>query len=746
MKKIEKEIGNEIDFGKVEIIRIIFSSKDSDFHIVSGGTNEYGIVTFTNCAFPVREAGFYKITGIVVKDGKYGIQVKTTYVEEFIPEEPKGLREFLKGKSIRGLGPVYADRLVDMYKMDTIRILDEEPERITEVKGIGEKRMNLIRESWKASRAIRELMIFLRGCGLTESFAFKLYKRYGKDCINVIKNNPYKIIDDIDGAGFKKADAFALELGYDRLGAERIRHAAKYILETAANSNGHCFLYGTDVLMQLNSLLDISDNNLLWGVIKQMRQEEELRLFKLPNLGNDCLVYLPKLYEAEKAVSENIKRILDGKRNLKINIEKEVEKIKKRAAQAGITYADSQLEAMRGALKYKFFIVTGGPGTGKTTIIKEIIESYESKGLHVSLAAPTGRASKRMQETTGREAFTIHKTFQFKTGADSSEDFEYLDTDVLIIDETSMVNILLTARFLKRIKQETIVIFVGDVDQLPPIGPGFVLRDLIDSGVVPFARLSQIYRQGKESQITVNAHKINNGEVPDRIDGDINPEDDFCYISVSGESTEDINETVQKKLIDIINRIEDIYGYSKEDVQILCPIKKGTVGTYELNKIMQNILNSDGFEFYPGTEERGGMRVHDKVMQVANNYDKNVFNGDVGYITGFTEEEDKLSVLCDGELVSYELSEIDQLQLAYACTVHKSQGSQYPVVIMPVTYSSYSLLQRNLLYTAVTRAEKLFILIGDKRAINQAVKNNKVETRNTMLKILLVNALGNTEI
>ena len=639
---------------------------------------------------------------------KYGKQFTVSSWQEKLPTTLVGMEGYLGSGMISGIGPVMAKRIVKHFGLETYQIIDKHIERLSEVEGIGKGRIEKIRESWRKHKGIKDVMTFLQGYGISPAYAVKIYKEYGKDSIDKVKENPYALADDIFGIGFKIADQLARKLGYKKNDLRRIKAGVVFTLGQLADS-GHCFSYHDDLVKASAELLEVTeaevDEALINLTFEQSLQEENREYF------------LPQYYYSEIGVAGHIKKLMRQTYDLSRKVD--VEDI-----DTGIEYDEVQKEAIREALRSKVMVLTGGPGVGKTVTTKGIISAFEKLDMTILCAAPTGRAAKRMSEATGKEAMTIHRMLGYnpQDGFKQNED-NPLKGDVLIVDESSMIDICLMNSLLKAVPEKMRLILVGDIDQLPSVGAGNVLRDIIDSGVVPVIRLTRIFRQAMTSRIVTNAHRINHGEIPDLSNG---KDTDFFFIK------QEDTEQAAKDIVDIVkNRIPKAYGYGIDDIQVLTPMKNGAVGTNNLNIILQQAINPEGSYIQSGQFK---YRKGDKVMQIRNNYDKNVFNGDVGVVLSVDQEEGFMSVVFDKQVVNYERGEMSELTLAYACTIHKSQGSEYPVVVMPLMMCHYIMLQRNLVYTGVTRAKKICIVIGDTKAMAMAVHNQVVTERNTRLK------------
>ena len=695
--------------------RITYVNEENGFCVIKIKSHGFSdLITVVGNLAAVNVGSTLKLKGNWKFDSKYGRQFNAIDYQETVPATIAGIEKYLGSGLIKGIGPVYARRIVKHFKEDTLRVIEENPDALLEVEGIGQKRVDMIKKAWAEQKEIKNVMLFLQSNGVSTAYAVKIYKTYGNESINIVKSNPFRLADDIWGIGFKTADKIAQQLGFEKNSFERCKSGIIYVLNELSN-DGHCYLKREQLVAEAVKMLE-AEESLVNATLDRMIEE------KIVISDEDNAVYLPTLYYCETGVAKRIREILSEKSKISaINIDRIVTRIQE---EYNISYDEVQLEAIRTAAASKFMVLTGGPGTGKTTTTLAIIKVYQKMGLKVLLAAPTGRAAKRMSETTGMEAKTIHRLLEFKPAEGYQKNSENpLDCDVLIIDETSMVDIVLMYNLLKAVANETIVILVGDVDQLPSVGAGNVLKDIIDSGIVKVIKLTRIFRQALGSAIITNAHRINKGEMP-ILKGGRNS--DFFYIQE--EEPTKIAETI-KSLCS--KRLPDYYKVDPiNDIQVLCPMQRGEVGAQNLNNILQEALN-------PGdvTIKYGGTiyRLKDKVMQVKNNYDKNVFNGDIGIISRIDMEDKTVTISFDGNEVEYDATELDEIVLAYATTVHKSQGSEYRIVVAPFTMQHYMMLQRNLLYTCVTRAKSVFVLVGSKKAIGIAVSNSKIQQRNTML-------------
>lgn len=688
---------------KAKVQKVVYYNADTGYSVLSvvadgSSTTLVGVCPGVSEGMDVDAEGEYD------NDKKYGEQFKATDIVPHFPSTKNGMEKFLASGKIRGVGAEYAKRIVDKFGDETRFILDMAPQRLAEVEGIGPKRVKRIAKSWQENHEINDIMLFLQSIGVTTAFATKIYDKYGKKSVEAVKANPYSLADDIDGIGFIKADEIAKNLGIGHDDPNRIQAGVLYVMGKASEG-GDVYSDRTDVIADSVELLK-ADIDLVSENVDKLLSDGKILA------EGDCL-YIPRLYYAEKVVAERLRDLAKG-----------VVKPIKVADDGKIKYDDVQKEAIETAMRSKVMVLTGGPGCGKTFTTNGIIKSWEKAGLKILLAAPTGRAAKRMSESTGKTAKTIHRLLVYTP----QSGFTYnkkrpLMGDALIIDEASMIDVSLMRNLLEAVPDNMRVVLVGDVDQLPSVGPGNVLRDIIESGVVPVVRLTRIFRQAMDSKIIVNAHRINEGMMPEK---DNSAKSDFFFIQ------ENDNEKIPDMIVSLVTkRLPKYYGVDVSDIQVLTPMKRTNNGVQSLNPLLQNAIN-------PRTEGlRHGSRVFregDRVMQTKNNYDKDVFNGDIGTIKSISTEDDTAIVDFDGNEVEYEGKDFRQLSLAYACTIHKSQGSEYKVVIIPLTTQFYMMLQRNLIYTGVTRAKKVCVIIGQRKALAMAVKNKTIQQRKTLLK------------
>jgi exodeoxyribonuclease V alpha subunit len=680
-----------------------------------------------------------RLQGTWTHHKKYGDQFHVHQYETVAPATATGIQRYLGSGLIKGIGPVFAKRLVEAFGTETLKVIDETPGRLTEVEGIGPIRLQRITSAWAEQKEIREVMLFLQGHGVSSTYAVKIFKTYGQAAIGTVRANPYRLAQDIYGIGFKTADRIAQNLGVPLDSPLRAQASIIHVLHALADE-GHVYAPEADLLQEAETTLEIP-RDLLASAIADLAGEGAVVAEEAPDGGRS--IYLKPLYVAEEQVARRLTDLLRAPRiPIQIDVEKALPWVE------GVTrlrLAPQQREAIRMALAHKVLVITGGPGTGKTTILRCIIQILEKKGVRIHLASPTGRAAKRMAEAAGREAATIHRLLEWAParGAFQRNAHRPLETDLVIVDEASMIDVVLMNGLVRAVPLTATLLLVGDAEQLPSVGPGTVLKDILDSGRVPAVRLTEIFRQAEQSRIVLNAHRVNRGEFPD-LSRPAAPKESGV-LRTGGESDfhflpEEDAERLQQLIVDLASRrLPARYGFDPvEEIQVLTPMHRGVIGAAQLNAALQASLNPAR----GGAPEvmRGGrvFRMGDRVMQVRNNYDKEVYNGDIGRIARIDLEEQEVVVRVDGRAVTYDFSELDELTLAYAATVHKSQGSEYPAVILPVHTTHYPMLQRNLLYTAVTRARRLLVLVGMRKALAIAVKNNATLRRCSRLAERLV--------
>ena len=706
--------------------RIVFKNTETGYMVGRLRLEDKSLTTIVGNAFELQCGEKLEVSGRWVVNKNYGQQFEIESVKTAIPSTAAGIENYLGSGLIKGIGPVMAQKIVSRFKLDTLRILDKEPKRLNEIEGIGRKRISLILKSWKKHKDMREVMIFLQSYGISSTYAVKIYNQYGNSAINILKVNPYRLSEDIFGIGFKTADKIALKAGIKKDSLFRIKAGTIHLLK-GAEDQGHCYCPYTEFIETACAFLDTQLDKVTTA-LAELENEGKIIVVK----DDVSKVYLTAIYNAEKYVSEKIRKLLSDESRYRA---REGEKgnidhlVKELAARQGVILDGTQMEAVRKAVTEKILIITGSPGTGKSTILDFVIKILKRENKKILLGAPTGRASKRLCETTGRDARTIHRLLNYnpKLNKFLKNEKDPLDADVVIIDEASMLDIRLMRNLLSAVKKTTCIIFVGDVDQLPSVGAGNVLSDIISSGAVPVVELKKIYRQEGESLIIYNSHKVRDGQFP-YIGKPRN--NDFFFI----EKNEP--EEVVALIINLLTeRIPKSFHYHPlHDVQVLVPTNRGTVGVNNLNSEIQDILNPDSRKVIRGITKYG---TGDKIIQLKNNYEKDVYNGDIGFISSIDFEMEELKVDFDSRTVSYNFYELDEISLSYAISIHKSQGSEFKCAIIPILTSHYMLLQRNLLYTAISRARELAILVGSKKAIGMAVNRNVVEKRYTSLKELL---------
>lgn len=654
--------------------------------------------------------GWWKI------DRKYGRQFQVVTFEETLPATAYGMEKYLGSGLIKGIGPKYAKQIVNTFGADTLDVIEMEPMRLLEISGIGLKRVEMIQKGWADQKEIRNIMLFLQGHDVSTAHATRIYKQYGGDSLEVVQENPYRLADDIWGIGFRTADTIAQKLGFEKETKVRLRSGIFYTLNKLAEE-GHCYAVRAQLMETGSELLGVGED-LLSAVLDEMICAKDVLTTPIPD-SEDLAIYLPPFFFAETGVTNRLMKIKNGP----------LQQVPELPVSGNVAYDETQLEAIRTARESKITVLTGGPGTGKSTTTLGILRAF--RGLRVLLAAPTGRAAKRLAEVTGMEAKTIHRLLEFKPPEGYQRNAENpLEGDVLIVDECSMVDVMLMYALLRAVPDSMRVILVGDVDQLPSVGAGNVLRDLIASSVFPVITLTKIFRQAAESRIILNAHRINRGEYPD-LSNSKGPDGKGTDFFFQGEEDPEKAAGILVNLVK--NRLPNYCRVTPQAIQVLTPMQRGAVGAVNLNQLLQAAVNPKG-ENMPELH-RGGytFRPGDKVMQIRNNYDKEVFNGDIGTIESIDMEERTLMIRLDDRRVEYDLSELDEIVLAYATTVHKAQGAEYPIVVMPVMMTHFPMLQRNLLYTGVTRAKKMLVLVGQKKAVAYCVKNLMVDKRNTLL-------------
>ena len=699
----------EVLAGLVE--RVTFHNAENGFCVLRVKARGHrDLVTTIGHAAMISAGEWITASGTWLNDRNHGLQFKAHFLKTSAPSTVDGIEKYLGSGMIRGIGPVYAKRLVTMFGKDVFDIIEATPERLREVEGIGPKRADKITAGWADQKVIREIMVFLHEHGVGTARAVRIFKTYGTDAVQVMSENPYRLAKDIRGIGFRTADLIAEKLGIEKTAMIRVRAGISFAL-TEAMGNGHCGLPRAELIGLAEKLLEVPAA-LIESALHEELAEETVTADRVAD--EDC-VFLTGLYLAERGIAEHLQRVRSGPLPWpEIDADKALPWIEQKTA---LTLAASQAEAIRLALKSKIMVVTGGPGVGKTTIVNSILRILAAKHVKLLLCAPTGRAAKRMFEATGIEAKTIHRLLEFdpKAFGFKRNDDNPLDCDLLVVDESSMVDVLLMQSLIKAVPSAAALLIVGDIDQLPSVGPGQVLADIIGSSAVPVVRLTEVFRQAAESKIITTAHAINAGRMPDLAPPE--GETDFYFVPAADP------EQAVPRIVELVSqRIPRRFGFDPiRDIQVLCPMNRGGVGARSLNIELQAALNPAGekrverfgWTFAPG----------DKVMQIENDYDKDVYNGDIGMIEDVDLDEGEVAVDFDGRTVTFMFGELDTLVPAYAATIHKSQGSEYPAVVIPVMTQHYAMLQRNLIYTGVTRGKKLVVLVGQKKAVAIAVKN-----------------------
>ncbi len=755
--------------------RIVFENPDTGYTIGRFSARGHAeLVTIVGNLASVNPGESLLLNGEWVNNPKYGRQFQIERSETIQPANIMGIRKYLGSGLIKGIGPKMAARIVGLFGMDTIDVIEQAPEKLAGVPGIGRKRVKMIQQAWEEQREIKNVMLFLQSHNVSTSHAAKIYKTYKNESISIVTANPYRLADDIYGIGFVTADTIAQKLGIDKNDPHRIQAGIKYVLSQKAD-DGHVFQYSNELIEACENILEQEPQTIKMGVLA-LTQKEEIILSRengtveivaeqskitdwlnsgsqgtiteshneyieicddetgdLPNeqqseqlsaMFESNAIYLAPFYYAEMGVANQFLRLLsNGMRNISsLDIDASLAQLEN---EMDIQFAPQQREAIRTALTERAMILTGGPGTGKTTTTVGMIRLFEAEGRRIVLAAPTGRAAKRLSETTGKEAKTIHRLleFSFQDNGFKRNRENPLEADVVIVDEMSMVDLVLMNRLMQAIPLDATVILIGDIDQLPSVGAGKVLNSLIESQKIPVVRLTEIFRQAQKSMIITNAHRINNGEFP-QFSG---PKDrDFFFIE------EEEPESVVQEITSLIaDRLPYHYNFHPiDDIQLLCPMRRGTLGAENLNKCLQDVLNPNAEQAVRGWQ---AFRIGDKVMQIRNNYDYDVYNGDIGRIVSIDQIDKTVQVRFPEKIVVYDMADLNELVLAYATTIHKAQGSEYPAVVIPLHTQHYIMLQRNLLYTGITRAKELAVIVGTKQALGICIHNTQVTERNSYL-------------
>jgi exodeoxyribonuclease V alpha subunit len=700
------------------IERVTFHNPDTGFAVLRvQASKPRGQVTVVGQLPNVVAGEYVEADGEWVHDRDHGRQFKASNLRTAPPQTVEGIEKYLGSGMVKGIGPHFARKIVETFGERTLTIIDESPSFLSEVKGIGPRRIERIRESWLQQKAVRGILVFLQSHGVGTARAVGIYKTYGERSVELVRENPYRLATDIWGVGFKTADELAGRLGIDRASPLRARAAVRYVLQELSGE-GHVGYPEGEVIARTSELTAI-DRAVVEAAIEAGRQEED---FVREPWDGEPWLYLKPLFLAEAGVARELRKLCSGQHPLPaINLDAALTWVEKKM---GLELAETQRDAIRRAATQKVLVVTGGPGTGKTTIVRGILEIFAAKGQTVALAAPTGRAAKRLTETTGREAKTIHRLLEFDPsfGGFKRDRDKSLELELLVVDEASMVDVVLMNQLLRAVPPWACLVLVGDVDQLPSVGPGTVLADIIASKTVPVVRLTEIFRQAGQSWIVRAAHRVNHGELPDSAPAGLG---DFYFVEANAP------DAILDKIVAVVrDRIPAKYGLDPfRDVQVLAPMNRSELGVRNLNTRLQEVLN-------PGSPSKKELqrfgwtfRAGDKVLQTVNNYDKDVFNGDIGRVAAIDESEQELTVEYDGRRVAYDFGELDELALAYALSIHKSQGSEYAAVVVPLHAQHYLMLQRNLLYTGITRGKKLVVLVGSRKALETAVSRRDTSRR-----------------
>ena len=714
---------------KGQIERITYTNEENGYSVVK--LKVYGqkdLVNAVGSMMAPTPGEILELKGEWSSHPKFGDQFKITHYKTEVPATVYGIQKYLGSGLIKGIGPVMAKRIVKKFGETTLDVIETDADSLVSVAGIGKKRIAMIKTAWEEQKEIREVMLFLQTHGVSSGYATKIFKQYGDESIAVVQENPYRLATDIFGIGFITADGIAEKLGFDKQCQVRAEAGILYILHQLADE-GHVYFPYEPLVQKCGEMLEINRDLITQAIGTNVLANrivlEDLNDNATELLENNKGVFLKKFHVSETGIAARLKRLLRAPKAIRaIDAQKALAWVQERLA---IRLAENQVEAIKCAARNKVLVITGGPGTGKTTIINAILKIFAPLKIRIQLAAPTGRAAKRMSEATGHEARTLHRLLEYsmKKGGFQKDQKHPLPCDLLIVDEASMIDTILMHHLLKAVPLQATFILVGDIYQLPSVGAGNVLKDIILSAAIPVVALDKIFRQARESRIILNAHRINGGKMPQLKNARENS--DFFFIE------QEDPEQVLNTILDLTGkRVPDYFGFDPmNDIQVLTPMHRGVVGAGNLNLTLQNRLN-------PNTRgiERGNrtFRMGDKVMQIKNNYDKEVFNGDMGRIVGLEPETREVIISFEGRELPYDFTDLDEVILAYAVSVHKSQGSEYPAVIIPILIQHYMLLQRNLIYTAVTRGKKLVILVGTRKALAIGIRNDKTLKRHTLLE------------
>ncbi|MGM0601372.1 MAG: SF1B family DNA helicase RecD2 [Candidatus Rifleibacteriota bacterium] len=714
----------------VNVDRITFHNEQNGYYVLKTSSSEYpqGVTVVGNFGI-IQPGEEIRVYGTWACHPTFGMQFQAFRYTLLKPATLKGIEKYLGSGMIKGIGPVTAKKLVSEFGIDTLDVIENEPEKLTECQGIGPNKAESIAQGWFLQRAIQDVMIFLQGHGISPAYATKIYRKYDRDAIRKVSENPYILAHEVPGMGFKKADSIAAEFGITGNDPRRINAGILYILANA-NKDGNLFLYEQELLKNSFETLQIDDEEELMSALSQLKNQ---RRIVLREWAGSRLYYLPPAYKAESGSAELVSRLLSDTRE--ISRDKLLKVLEKAIGGHDLHLSETQQLAVETSLKKNFMIITGGPGTGKTTTLKAVVAAHKALHKTVKLASPTGRAAKRLAEVSGFQAYTIHRLLEYspQEAGFKKNAQQPLDCDTLIIDEASMIDMQLFHKLLQAVRPGSTLILVGDADQLPSVGAGLVLNQLIESGVVPVVKLEAIFRQAQNSMIVKNAHLINHGRMPQLKIPDGKSRSDSYFVNA------DEPDKAIALLKNIVNKsLPSRFGYDPiNDIQVLTPMNRGKLGAINLNQVLQETLNPPADNKNEIEHMNRLFRTGDKIIQLRNNYDLEIFNGDLGLIAEIDTEEREARVEFPQGTVVLQTSDLIDTALAYAVTVHKSQGSEYPAVVMVVSTQHYMMLQRNLLYTGLTRAKQTMVFLGSKRAIGMAVKNNKVKSRNTILARLL---------
>ena len=705
------------------IERVTFHSPESGFCVLRIKVKgQRDLTTVVGNAQSVSPGEHIEAIGVWINNIDHGLQFQANQLKTIAPTTLEGMEKYLGSGMVKGIGPHFAKKLVKAFGLEVFDIIEEQPEKLQTLEGIGKKRTATITNAWHDQKVVREIMVFLQSHGVGTARAVRIYKSYGEQAIEKVTANPYRLALDIHGIGFASADKIALNLNIPKDSVIRAQAGLRHTLQELSNE-GHCASLKQNLIFKAKKLLEIPESTLEQAIIDELQEENIIQ----ETIDNNHYIFLAPLHKAEIGVANHLARLgSTDKPWPKINISQAIAAVEKKTK---IQLAPSQQQAVAKTLTNKLSVITGGPGVGKTTIVNTILKILLTHGISVKLAAPTGRAAKRMTQATGLEAITIHRLLEFDPslfGFKKNQD-NPLSTKFLVIDEVSMVDIVLMNQLLKAIPTNCSLLLVGDVDQLPSVGPGSVLANIIDSKQIAISKLTEIFRQAATSQIITNAHKINAGKLPNLINNN-DTKTDFYFIN--GEDPEAI---YQKLLFLVGERIPKSFNLNPiTDIQVLAPMNRGGLGARSLNIELQKLLNPDS---HPKVTRYGWtFAPNDKVIQTTNNYDKEIFNGDIGTITAIDTEGSEVTINFDDKIAKYDFNELDEISLAYATSIHKSQGSEYPAIVIPLAMQHYNLLERNLLYTAVTRGKKLVVIIGQKKALSIAVGSVKSVKRITRLQ------------